>query len=50
MIPRPPNLLDILTDGGIEALHKLTGLPFIYEHFPVFVSDFTQQAGTSNEF
>ena len=49
MIPRPPKLLDILTDGGIEALHKLTGLPF-YEHFPVFVSDFTQQAGTSNEF
>jgi hypothetical protein len=31
----PPNLVDFWEDGGIDALHKHTGLPFTYEHFPV---------------
>ena len=31
----PPNLMDILVDGGVQALHKHTELPFTFEHVPV---------------
>lgn len=35
----PPNLSSVLEGGGIEALHKHTGLPFSYQRKPIFTFD-----------